>query len=95
VLEQAANLTQDLFITIRQVVVDLGFKWVDADNPGKEIIHRGKFKNLGPQQRGWLLRAVARLGIGPAFLFLLQTVLSAANELRAVQDPRGPTPAVA
>jgi len=141
VLEQAANLTQDLFITIRQVVVDLGFRGVDADNPGKEIIHRGKFKNLSPQQRGWLrrrqavepaighlksdhrpdrcwlqgamgdalhaiscaagynlrwlLRAVARLGIGPAFLCLLQTVLSAAKELRALQDTRGHTPAVA
>lgn len=141
VLEQAANLTQDLSITIRQVVVDLGFRGVDADNPGKEIIHRGKFKNLSPQQRGWLrrrqavepaighlksdhrldrcwlqgamgdalhaiscaagynlrwlLRAVARLGIGPAFLCLLQTVLSAAKQLRALQDTRGRTPAVA
>ena len=34
VLEQATNLTQDLSITIRQVVADLGFrgKEVDADN---------------------------------------------------------------
>ena len=43
----------------------------------------------------WLLRAVAHPGIGPAFLYLLQTVLSAAKELRALQDTRGHTPAIA
>ena len=32
---------------------------VDADNPGKEIIHRGKFKNLNPQQKAWLRRRQA------------------------------------
>ena len=63
VLEQAANLTQDLSVTIKQVVADLGFRGVDADNAGKEIIHRGKFKSLSPQQRGWLRR---RQAIEPA-----------------------------
>ena len=103
------------------MVVDLGYRGVDEDNPGKLIIHRGKFKSLCPQQKAWLrrrqaiepaighlksdhrldrcwlkgeigdalhaiscaagynlrwlLRAVARLGIGPIFLRLLQALL--------------------
>jgi transposase, IS5 family len=129
VLEQAANLTQDLSVTIRQVVADLGFrgKEVDADNPGVQIIHRGRHKSLSKQERGWLkrrqavepaighlksdhrldrcwlkgelgdalhaiscaagynlrwlMRAIARLGIGPLFLRLLQAVLGAAHSL--------------
>ena len=59
VLEQATNLTQDLSVQIKQVVTDLGFRGVDADNPEKQIIHRGKFKSLSPQQRGWLRRRQA------------------------------------
>ena len=59
VLEQATNITQDLSVTIRQVVADLGFRGVDADNPGKEIIHRGRYKSLSPQQKGWLRRRQA------------------------------------
>jgi IS5 family transposase len=122
VLEQATNLTQDIAIKLKHIVVDLGFRGVDADNPGKEIIHRGKFKSLSKQQKGWLkrrtavepaighlksdhrmdrcwlqgalgdalhsiscaagynlrwlMRAIARLGIGPVFLRLLQAALS-------------------
>lgn len=122
VLEQVTNLTQDIAIKLKHIVVDLGFRGVDADNPGKEIIHRGKFKSLSKQQKGWLkrrtavepaighlksdhrmdrcwlqgalgdalhsiscaagynlrwlMRAIARLGIGPVFLRLLQSVLS-------------------
>ena len=120
-LEQATNLTQDLEVQIKEVVVDLAFRGVDEDNPGKLIIHRGKLKSLCPQQKAWLrrrqaiepaighlksdhrldrcwlkgaigdalhaiscaagynlrwlLRAVARLGIGPIFLRLLQALL--------------------
>ena len=59
VLEQAANLTQDVSVKIKQVVADLGFRGVDADNPDKQIIHRGKFKSLSPQQKGWLRRRQA------------------------------------
>ncbi len=54
VLEQATNLMQDVRATIKDVVVDLGFRGVDADNPNKTIIHRGKFKSLSAQQKGWL-----------------------------------------
>ena len=135
VLEQATNITQDLNVTLNQVVADLGFRGVDADNPGKQIIHRGKFKSLSPQQKGWLrrrqaiepaighlksdhrmdrcwlqgalgdalhaiscaagynlrwlLRAIARKGIAPAFLCLLQMVLSAAMVLRSLVSARG------
>jgi len=38
VLEQASNLMQDIPAKINQVVVDLGFRAVEADNPGKSII---------------------------------------------------------
>ena len=58
-LEQATNLTQDLSVTIRQVIANLGLRGVDADNPDKQIIHRGKFKSLSPQQKGWLRRRQA------------------------------------
>ena len=123
VLEQATNLTQDLSVTISEVVADLGFrgKDVDADNPRVQIIHRGRYKSLSKQQQRWLkrrqavepaighlksdhrldrcwlkgaqgdalhaiscaagynlrwlLRAIARLGIGPASLRLLQMAL--------------------
>jgi len=129
VLEQATNITQDVSVNITHVVADLGFRGVDADNPGKQIIHRGKFKSLSPQHKGWLrrrqaiepaighlksdhrldrcwlqgalgdalhtiscaagynlrwlLRAIARKGIGPAFLCLLRMVLSAAMGMQS------------
>ena len=141
VLEQAANLTQDLRVTIRHVIADLGLRGVDDDNPDKQIIHRGKFKSLSPQQKGWLrrrqavepaighlksdhrldrcwlqgalgdalhaiscaagynlrwlLRAIARLGIGPAFLCLLQMVSSAAIGPQAMSAARRRTRIVA
>jgi len=50
-------------VTLKQIVVDLGFRGVDADNPDKQIIHRGKFKSLSPQQKGWLRK---RQAIEPA-----------------------------
>jgi transposase, IS5 family len=131
ILEQATNLLQDVPGKIKVVVADLGFRGVDADNPGKQIIHRGKFKSLNPQHKAWLrrrqavepaighlksdhrmdrcwlkgalgdalhtiscaagynlrwlLRAIAKLGIGPAFLCLLQMVLLPAMVLRWAQ----------
>ncbi|HEX5683823.1 MAG TPA: IS5 family transposase [Ideonella sp.] len=139
-LEQATNLLQDHALKLEQVVVDLGFRGVDADNPGVQIIHRGKFNSLSPQQKGWLrrrqavepaighlksdhrldrcwlqgalgdamhaiscaagynlrwlLRAIARLGIRPAFLRLLTAALSLASAICASQSaPRRPAPA--
>ena len=39
--------------------MDLGFRGVDADNPGVEIIHRGRYKSLTAQQKRWLKRRQA------------------------------------
>jgi IS5 family transposase len=58
-LEQTNNLMQDLGRVPKQVVVDLGFRGVDADNPNVEIIHRGKYKLLTKVQRKWLKRRQA------------------------------------
>jgi predicted ATPase len=59
ILEQATNLMQDVPGKIKVVVADLGFRGVDAHNPGIEIIRRGKFKSLNPQQKAWLRRRQA------------------------------------
>ena len=58
-LEQTTNLLQDLGRKPKQAVVDLGYRGVDADNPGVEIIHRGKYKTLTALQRRWLKRRQA------------------------------------
>ena len=58
-LEQTTNLMQDLGRAPKQVIVDLGFRGVDADNPNVEIIHRGKYKSLTKLQRKWLKRRQA------------------------------------
>jgi IS5 family transposase len=55
-IEQVRNLYQDLGVMPKTVVVDLGYRGVDADNTGVEIIHRGKFKSLTAVQRRWLKR---------------------------------------
>ncbi len=62
-LEQTSILLEDVGRTPKQVVVDLGYRGVDADNPGVEIIHRGRFKSITNQQRRWLKR---RQAIEPA-----------------------------
>ena len=58
-LEQTTNLLQDLERSPKQAIVDLGFRGVDVDNPGVEIIHRGKYKTLTSQQKRWLKRRQA------------------------------------
>ena len=45
--------------TPKQVIVDLGFRGVDADNPDVNIIHRGNYKSLTKPQRRWLRRRQA------------------------------------
>ena len=62
-LEQTTNLLQDLGRQPKQAIVDLGYRGVDADNPGVEIIHRGRYKTLTRLQRRWLKR---RQAIEPA-----------------------------
>jgi IS5 family transposase len=58
-LEQTTILLEDTGKAPKQVVVDLGYRGVDKDNPGVEIIHRGKYKSLTKQQRRWLKRRQA------------------------------------
>ena len=50
---------QDHAVTLKQIVVDLGFRGVDAYNPNVEIIHRGKYKSLTAQQKRCLRRRQA------------------------------------
>jgi IS5 family transposase len=58
-LEQVGILLEDVGVKPKQVVVDLGFRGVDRDNPEVEIIHRGKAKRLSQGQRRWLKRRQA------------------------------------
>ncbi|MCY7288882.1 MAG: hypothetical protein LH624_11695, partial [Cryobacterium sp.] len=58
-LEQTNNLLQDLGRSPKQVIVDLGYRGVDADNPGVQIIHRGKYKSLDRHGKRLLKRRQA------------------------------------
>lgn len=58
-LEQTTILLEDIGRSPKEVIVDLGYRGVDADNPGVEIIHRGKTKSLTETQRRWLKRRQA------------------------------------
>ena len=58
-LEQTTNLLQDTGRLPKQVIVDLGYRGVDADNPGVQIIHRGKYKSLSEHERRLLKRRQA------------------------------------
>ncbi|MFO0237530.1 MAG: hypothetical protein ACK53Z_05910, partial [Betaproteobacteria bacterium] len=58
-LEQTRILLEDTGKTPREVIVDLGYRGVDKDNPGVEIIHRGKYRSLTHPQRRWLRRRQA------------------------------------
>jgi len=50
-LEQTHILLEDVEREPKEVVVDLGFRGLDRDNPQVEIIHRGKYKSLTKLQR--------------------------------------------
>ena len=58
-LEQTNILLEDVGRTPMQVIADLGYRGVDADNPGVEIIHRGRIRSMTKQQRRWLKRRQA------------------------------------
>ena len=58
-LEQTTILLEDVGQAPKEVVVDLGFRGVDRDNPNVQIIHRGKYKSLTRPQRRWLKRRQA------------------------------------
>lgn len=58
-LEQATILMQDTGQRPQTAYVDLGYRGVDADNPGVAIKHRGKFKTLNASERKMLKRRQA------------------------------------
>ena len=58
-LTQTQTLLENAGSTPKQVIVDLGFRGVDTDNPDVNIIHRGKYKSLTMPQRRWLKRRQA------------------------------------
>ncbi len=58
-LEQTINLLQDLGRSPKQVIVDLGYRGVNADNSGVQIIHRGKYKSLTDHEKRLLKRRQA------------------------------------
>jgi IS5 family transposase len=45
------------------VIADLGYRGVDRENAGVDIVHRGKIKKLDEEQKTWLKR---RQAIEPA-----------------------------
>ena len=62
-IDQVRVMCEDTGGQPKQVFADLGYRGVDADNKGIEIIHRGKYKSLTAKQRRWLKR---RQAIEPA-----------------------------
>ncbi len=58
-LEQATILMQDSGIKPVRAYVDLGYRGVDADNPGVSIKHRGKRKQLNAEELKLLKRRQA------------------------------------
>jgi transposase, IS5 family len=58
-LEQTNTLLQDIGVKPTTAVVDLGFRGVDDDNPGVQIIHRGKYKSLSDHEKRLLKRRQA------------------------------------
>jgi len=58
-LEQTTILLEDTGKAPKQVIVDLGYRGVDQDNPTVEIIHHGKYKSLTKLKRRWLKRRQA------------------------------------
>jgi IS5 family transposase len=64
-MEQTVNLLEGVGVKPTQAFVDLSFRGKDValDNPGLEIIHKGKYKSLSKTQRKHLRR---RSAIEPA-----------------------------
>jgi IS5 family transposase len=58
-IEQTTTLLESIGTKPTTAVVDLGYRGVDDQVPGIEVIHRGKAKRLTAQQKGWLRRRQA------------------------------------
>ena len=62
-ISQCNKLIQGAGSEVKQAFVDLGYRGVDADNPGIEVVHRGRIKSMSERQRRQLKR---RQAIEPA-----------------------------
>ena len=58
-IEQTTTLLEGIGSRPTTAIVDLGYRGVDQEVPGIEVIHRGKAKRLTAQQKGWLRRRQA------------------------------------
>ena len=58
-LEQTGILLEDIGVAPKQAFVDLGYRGVDAENPGVDVVHRGRIRTMSKQQRRWLRRRQA------------------------------------
>lgn len=55
-IEQTNTLLQGIGVKPTTAIVDLGYRGVDQEVAPVDIIHRGKFKSLTPNQPSWLKR---------------------------------------
>ena len=58
-IEQTTTLLEGIGTKPTTTIVDLGYRGVDQEVPGIEVIHRGKAKRLTAQQKAWLRRRQA------------------------------------
>ena len=58
-LQQAEVLLQDIGVVPKTVVVDLGYRGVDAMVPDVQLLHRGKSRSMTTQQQRWVKRRQA------------------------------------
>ena len=62
-ISQCNELIQAAGSEVKQAFVDLGYRGVDADNPGIEVVHRGRIQSMSEPQKRQLKR---RQAIEPA-----------------------------
>jgi IS5 family transposase len=58
-IEQTTTLLEGIGTKPTTAIVDLGYRGVDQQVPGIEVIHRGKARRLTAQQKAWLRRRQA------------------------------------
>ena len=62
-ISQCNELIKAAGSEVKQAFVDLGYRGVDADNPGVEVVHRGRIRSMSERQKRQLKR---RQAIEPA-----------------------------
>lgn len=58
-LAQSNDLIKAAGKSIKQAIVDLGYRGVDKDNPGVEVVHRGRIKSMSEAEKKVLKRRQA------------------------------------